>query len=39
MESDLTRRSLLAATAAFCGRGLAANDRIQIGLIGCGSRL
>jgi predicted dehydrogenase len=33
----ITRRAILAATAASYSRVLGANDRIQVGLIGCGN--
>jgi predicted dehydrogenase len=37
MQQDLTRRTMLAATAASYSRVLGSNDRIQVGLIGCGN--
>jgi predicted dehydrogenase len=35
--SQISRRTMLAATAASYGRVLGANDRIQVGVIGCGN--
>lgn len=37
MNSSITRRTVLAVTAASYGRILGANDRPQVGLIGCGN--
>jgi predicted dehydrogenase len=37
-STDLSRRALLAASAASAGRVLGANDRIRYALIGCGNR-
>ena len=37
MDSKISRRALLISTAASYSRVLGANDRIQVGLIGCGN--
>jgi predicted dehydrogenase len=37
MDTRCTRRAMLAAAAASYGRILGANDRVQVGLIGCGN--
>ena len=37
MSADVSRRTLVLASAASYSRVLGANDRIQVGLIGCGN--
>ena len=37
MDTTISRRAVLLATAASYSRVLGANDRVQVGLIGCGN--